>query len=159
MVTVDPVADGIDEDYEDDAYPNLHPSLVRIHCAEHAAGWAARAIIGDTDILYDFMSRLLTPQALDDLAALIRQIGDRATPGVLGQQLFLKGHRDNGTLTPMETLVLDIFCHVLRRLDAHAALIDELARKAAAELNKLPPVPVPIEDTTLEPIDGAFDTW
>jgi len=156
--TIDPVAEGIDAD-DDDAEPNLHPSLVRVMCAVEAAGWAARPFIDDPDMYHDFGSRLFTPKAIDDLKALIRQIGDRATPAVLGQQLFLKGHRDNGTLEPLETVVLDIFSHVLRRLDAHQALILETARKAAADLAKPAPVPVPIEDTTLEPIDGAFDTW
>ncbi|CDZ67648.1 Hypothetical protein NGAL_HAMBI2605_59290 [Neorhizobium galegae bv. orientalis] len=94
---------------------------------------------------------------IGDLAAFVRKIGGRATPEVLAQQLVILKHRQTAELSRPEQIALKVFGSVLMELDQFAA--EEKARFEAAKAPKAQPVPIPIEDTTMEPVDGPMDTW
>ncbi len=101
--------------------------------------------------------RQTTAEALLDLAVFVRKIGRRATPDVIGQQLKILGHRASPDLSEPERIAFGAFAHVLVELDAFAAAEAERARKAAETPAEIPPLP--IEDTTMETVDNALDTW
>ncbi|MGR6465430.1 hypothetical protein [Rhizobium sp. PAMB 3182] len=97
-------------------------------------------------------------EGLIELAAYVRKIGrQRATPAVMAQQLVITGHREKGPLQPAEEAGLNAFLTVLVDLDALAAA--EAARAAAEAAEPVARKPVPIEETTLETVDGPLDTW
>ena len=92
-----------------------------------------------------------------DLALFIRKIGHRATPQVLGQQLRILKYRESPNLSKSETIAVSAFAHVLMEFDEFAR---SEAEKIAAAANMPPqPAPLPVEETTMEPVDDPFDTW
>jgi hypothetical protein len=108
-------------------------------------------------------ARAINPHALEkertigDLAEFVRKIGPRATPEVLAQQLVILKHRSDADLSRPEGIALKVFSTVLMELDQFAA--EEKARAEAAAAKPEERKPIPIEDTTLETVDGPFDTW
>lgn len=108
-------------------------------------------------------ARSINPHALEkertigELAEFIRKIGARATPDVLAQQLVILKRRETADLSRPEAIALQVFATVLMELDQFAA--EEKARAAAAKAVPEERKPIPIEDTTLETVDGPFDTW
>lgn len=120
-------------------HAELH--LWQIQCLEDVADW-------------------LDGDAFVDAANLIRRIGERATPEVIAQELHLKGHRDQGALKPIETLMIGAFRSNLLMLDQFAK--GEAERRAAEEAakNRPPPHHTPVEETTLDrgrgPLDRVF---
>ncbi|HEU0071191.1 MAG TPA: hypothetical protein VFS04_07845 [Alphaproteobacteria bacterium] len=128
-------------------------AAVETYQAVLMAGAILGASIAGTDALDADMSDL----AYDDMAAFVRKIGKRATPEVMGQQLKILGHRASAEISEPERMALSAFVTALVDLDAFAAA--EAAR-IAAETNPPAPAPaVPIDETTLEPVDDYFDTW
>lgn len=105
------------------------------------------------------LRELLTPAATRDLADLIRRIGASATVPVLASQLMLSRHRDDKELNRLEVLALDVFSHTLLALEGYKARSIEIEAEEARLANAVPPPPVPIEETTLETVDGPGDSW
>lgn len=89
----------------------------------------------------------------DALARLCRKIGEAATPEVMWQQLKLEGF-DMAPLSLLQRLALDIYGKVFCILLAHEKAMAAFAREI--QTDPLPAI-VPIEDTTLEPVDGFFE--
>lgn len=93
----------------------------------------------------------------NQLAGYIRKVGrDRARPVVLGEELIMLGHRDRRDLHPLEELVLKTFTTTLCDIDDFDRRIDEELAAYLASLSQ--PYKVPLEETTHERVDGAFDT-
>jgi len=99
----------------------------------------------------------MSDAAFGDIAAFVRKIGKRATAEVIGQQLKILGHRASPDLSEPERIAFGAFAHVLVELDAFAATEAERARKAAETPAAV--APLPVDETTLEPVDDHFDTW
>lgn len=96
--------------------------------------------------------------APDVMAKLLREIGrDRATPSVLGQQLKLARLLDKGELEPFEELLITIFANTLAAIDAFEKSIEALWEESRR--NSAVPQPVPIDETTMELVDGPLATW
>jgi len=93
----------------------------------------------------------------DDMAAFVRQIGERATPDVLAQQLVIKKHRKSAEISQPERIALGVFSSVLLGLDRHIA--QERERIAQEEAVAAPRPPVPTEETTMELVDAPMATW
>lgn len=93
----------------------------------------------------------------DDMAAFVRQIGERATPDVLAQQLVIKKHRKSAEISEPERIAFGAFSSVLLGLDRHIA--QERERIAREEAVAAPRPPVPIEETTMELVDAPMATW
>lgn len=104
-----------------------------------------------------YSKALFPPGAADDLAELIRKIGPAATPEVLAQHLRLKKHCEPDAPGPLELATLKIFMTVLTEIDAFRKAAAKAAEEAMREAKT--PAPLPIDETTLEPVDGPFDTW
>lgn len=98
-----------------------------------------------------------TDAVYDDMAAFVRQIGDRATPEVLAQQLVIKKHRASAEISEPERIALQAFSSVLMGLDRFVA--GERARIERENTPADPRPPVPIDETTMEMVDGPMDTW
>jgi len=114
--------------------------------------WLQHAVNGS-----EIVDQQLPDAVFDDMAAFVRQIGERATPDVLAQQLVIKKHRPSPEISEPERIAFTAFAGVLLALDRFVA--GEFARidqeKAAAD----PPPAVPIEDTTMELVDAPLATW
>lgn len=92
------------------------------------------------------------------IASYVRSIGrERATPAVIGQQLKILGFLKDGALSEAETLIVTTFVNVLTGIDAFDAA--QAAREAAAASERAERRPVPIDETTMELVDGPLDTW
>ncbi|ATN34755.1 hypothetical protein ACO34A_13190 [Rhizobium sp. ACO-34A] len=96
---------------------------------------------------------------LMDMAAFARRIGERATADVVGQQLKILKHRERADLSAPEAAGVSAFVHVLRALDGLAAAERAAIDKAEALKARVEPDPLPIGETTMEPVDGPMDTW
>ena len=103
----------------------------------------------------------LDPQTTDavyeDMAEFVRQIGERATPDVLAQQLVIKKHRAAAEISEPERIAFTAFSTVLLGLDRFVARERERIERKNAPKEKRRPVP--IDETTLETVDGPLDTW
>ncbi len=128
-------------------------AAVETYQAVLMAGAILGATIAGTDALDADMSDL----AYDDMAAFVRKIGKRATPEVMGQQLKILGHRASAEISEPERMALSAFVTALVDLDAFAAA--EAARIAAEKNPPAPALSLPIDETTLEPVDDYFSTW
>lgn len=95
--------------------------------------------------------------AFDDMAAYVRQIGERATPDVLAQQLVIKKHRASAEISEPERTALAAFSAVLLGLDRYVAGERErIAREnSRAEARR----PVPIDETNMELVNAPMATW
>lgn len=103
--------------------------------------------------------RPLKVMMLMDMAAFVRKIGERATADVVGQQLKILKHRERPELSHSEAVAVSAFIHVLRELDGLAADEQAAIDKVAAVKGRAEPEPLPIAETTMEPVDGPMDTW
>lgn len=97
-------------------------------------------------------------KATNAIAELVRKIGrDRATPAVVGQQLKILHLIDDAELSAAEPLVVKVFIDTLAAIDAfdqaEAKRLEQLAAKPVEH------PPMPIDETTLEPVDGPMETW
>lgn len=102
----------------------------------------------------------LTGNAYVEAAKLLRKIGHvRATVDVVASQLKLTGHLSEPTIAGPQRVVLECFLFTLASLDGFAKSQAERLAREKAEAERQPPPPVPIEDTTLETVDGPMDTW
>lgn len=114
--------------------------------------WLQHAVNGS-----ELVEQQLPDAVFDDMAVFVRQIGERATPDVLAQQLVIKKHRASAEISEPERIGFTAFAGVLLALDRFVA--GEFARisrlHAAAETRP----PVPIEDTTMELVDAPMATW
>lgn len=101
----------------------------------------------------------LTREDYAEAARLLREIGHaRATTAVVATQLKIRGLRTLPLEAP-ETIALETFLFTLVGLDG---LADQLARAIAKELEarlRKPAPPVPVDETTMEPVDDALATW
>jgi hypothetical protein len=101
---------------------------------------------------------LLSLDIAQQLYPYIGRIGERATPDVLAQQMVILRHRETAELTWPERVTLDVFISVslafLRREDEIKASMN-----ARMEAERAKPAPVPIEDTTMEPVSDTLETW
>lgn len=123
----------------------------------YEAALLAGAVIGAVTAGTDALDPDMTDGAYDEIGAYVRKIGRRATPDVIGQQLKILGHRASPDLSEPERIAFGAFAHVLVELDAFAAAEAERAKRAAETPAEIPPLP--IEDTTMETVDNALDTW
>lgn len=105
----------------------------------------------------DMLDERTTDAVYDDMAAFVRQIGERATPEVLAQQLVIKKHRASAEISEPERIAFSAFSTVLLGLDRFVARERERIAKENAPAEKRRPVP--IDETTLETVDGPMDTW
>ncbi len=138
---------------DDPAYAVAMGGFQAAYVAALAIAAGGKEDVGDVgDVV-----RRTTAEALLDIAVFVRKIGRRATADVIGQQLKILGHRASPDLSEPERIAFAVFAHVLVELDAFAAAEAERARKAAETPAEVPPLPV--EETTLEPVDDHFDTW
>ncbi|MGG7535340.1 hypothetical protein [Rhizobium sp. 12,4] len=91
------------------------------------------------------------------ISGLVRKIGrDRAMPHVVLQELVLRKHREDVPPTRAELMLARIFTTVLVELDQFEK--DWQADLEAAK-PKPAPEPVPLDETTLEGVDGPMDTY
>lgn len=96
--------------------------------------------------------------AYPSMAAFVRRIGRRATPEVLASHLHLEKHRATAEASAAELMAYRGFITTLLDLDDLRVTLEAEAARARAK--PAPVAPTPIEDTTLEPIDGFFSpTW
>ena len=96
--------------------------------------------------------------AANDLAAFARRIGrERATPAVAAQQLKIDGYFDQADLHPTEELIVSTFLRTLFDLDDFDQAEEARAKTAAEKPQERPPVP--IEDTTMEPVADPMETF
>lgn len=123
----------------------------------YEAALLAGAVIGAVTAGTDALDPDMTDGAYDEIGAFVRKIGRRATPDVIGQQLKILGHRASPDLSEPERIAFGAFAHVLVELDAFAAAEAERAKRATEAPAEIPPLP--IEDTTMETVDNALDTW
>ncbi|MCF6368325.1 hypothetical protein [Rhizobium halophilum] len=98
-----------------------------------------------------------TDAVYDDMAAFVRQIGDRATPEVLAQQLVIKKHRKAAEISEPERIAFNAFSTVLLGLDRFVARERERVARENAPAEKRRPVP--IDETTMELVDAPMATW
>lgn len=124
-----------------------------------SATWSAIYPLMDGEEAGALIRELFTPAATRDLGDLIRRIGTSATVPVLASQLMLSRHRDNKELNRLEVLALDVFSHTLLALEGYKARSIEIEEAEARLANAVPAPPLPIEETTLETVDGPGDTW
>lgn len=144
-------------DEHDDGPINFGDMALQAAIEAYEAALLAGAVIGAVTAGTDALDPDMTDGAYDDIAAFVRKIGKRATAEVIGQQLKILGHRASPDLSEPERIAFGAFAHVLVELDAFAAAEAERARKAAETPAEVQPLPV--EETTLEPVDDHFDTW
>ena len=115
-------------------------------------------VVSDVDAAYEINPHIFDQHAvIGELAAFVRQIGVRATPEVLAQQLVIKGHRKSAEISRPEAIALKAFASVLIDLDAFA--LEEKERIARENAPAVEPHKVPIEETTMEPVDDPLGTW
>lgn len=134
---------------------------------EHTDPALAIAVGGYHAVLYgthqlgatrdDTQKPLMSTIAERKIGHFVRKIGKRATAEVIGQQLKILGYTASAEIPPTERVALGVFAQVLLDLDAFAAA--EAARIAAEENPPAPAPAVPIDETTLEPVDDYFATW
>jgi hypothetical protein len=92
-----------------------------------------------------------------ELNDFVRRIGERATPEVMAQQLLIRRLRDTTELTTPQRMALEIFGIVARAFHKRE---DELEAELARRIRPVEPAPpMPIDETTLEPVDGPMETW
>ncbi|MCJ7993232.1 hypothetical protein J5N58_01295 [Rhizobium cremeum] len=103
--------------------------------------------------------RIVSRDMMMDMAAFVRKIGERATADVMGQQLRILKHRESAELSRSEAVAVTAFIHVLRALDGMARDEQAAIDKAEAAKARVAPEPLPIGETTMEPVDGPMDTW
>ncbi len=136
-------------------------------CAEVAAIIAYNVTLVMAD---EIRRKLLGPDAapperpikimtLMDMVAFVRKIGERATADVMGQQLRILKHRESAELSRSEAVAVTAFIHVLRALDGLARDEQAAIDRAEAARTRIAPAPLPIGETTMEPVDGPMDTW
>lgn len=98
-----------------------------------------------------------TSVATNEMAGFIRKVGrDRAMPHVVRQHLVLQKHLEADAMTPAERLLIGSFVRTLCDLDDYERDF-EAAREAEKPKPEVPPVP--IEETSLEAVDGPMDTF
>ena len=145
---------------EDDAVP-VQEHVDRIHIPNSAA--SAIFVLhhhcrrtGVAEISGWIRNLLDQPDPLaPDIVAFIRKLGrERVSADVVIEQFKILGRRGAGEIEPLERLMMKTFVTMLLDLDDFHR--EEAARRASTP----PPAPfkVPIEDTTLELVDGVFDT-
>jgi hypothetical protein len=140
--------------------PNFWPAIMAV---EPVTAQALRIVDADPEKQLSEIALhhdALTGQCFAIAADLLREIGHvRATVDVVASQLVIKGQRAEKTLTGVERVAIECFLFALASLDGFSkAEADRLAReKAEAERKDAPPVP--IDETTLETVDGPMDTW
>lgn len=165
------------EDLEEmrDQFRKLVPAIdVELLLCATPAGYAVVAAIiayNVTLVMADEIRRkLLGPDAapperpikiamLMDMVAFVRKIGERATADVVGQQLRILRHRESAELSASEAVAVSAFIDVLRALDGLARDEQAAIDKAEAAKARVAPEPLPIGETTMEPVDGPMDTW
>lgn len=100
------------------------------------------------------------PAAPRVMAELLRKIGsDRATPAVLAQQLKIERvfMANDSEFEQVEELVVKIFADTLTAIDAFDRSIEAIWEESRR--NSAVPRPVPIDETTMELVDGPLATW
>lgn len=135
------------------------PSLFAAFCAYELAIDAAdnlrQWLHGGDDIVPPW--RDFDPCMAEDMAAFARKIGRRCNADVMGQQLRILKHRRHAELSGPERVAVGIFISTLLDLDEFAAAEKAAIEKATAQ--RPAPRPLPIEDTTMEAVDGPMETW
>lgn len=136
-------------------------AAVEVYQAQLLAG--AMLIASAADDANDPAIAAVLDDQVDDtayasMAAFVRRIGRRATPEVLASHLHIEKHRATAEASPAELLAYRGFITTLLDLDDLKTTLEAEAERARAR--PAPVAPTPIEDTTLEPIDGFFSpTW
>lgn len=110
-------------------------------------------------VVRDFTSlHMVNYTSANAIAEFVRKVGpERATVDVVASQLRILGIIGDGELRPVSRLALTVMIQTLVAIDAYEAAEDALAEAAARQRPE--PVPVALEDTTLEPVDGPLDAW
>lgn len=126
--------------------------------ATHNAAHASLAIVASTTdwCTHCYGEEIYGGGAADELATLVRKIGKAADGAVLAQHLRLKKFRE-GEPDLIELTTLEFFSLALYSSDLLRAHFRRAAEEAMREAEKRPPLP--IDETTLEEVDGPFDTW
>lgn len=102
----------------------------------------------------------LNGSAFAEAANFMRQIGHaRATVEVVATQLRLSGHRDDRPVTGAERVALEVFLFTLASLDGFAKAEADRRAREEEEKNRKPAPKTPIDETTMEPVDGPMATW
>lgn len=130
------------------------PALAIAVGGYHAVLYAAHRL-GEID--ENRKAPLMGEDSWAKIGLFVRKIGKRATADVIGQQLKILGHTASAEISPAERVALGAFAHLLVELDAFGAA--EAARIEAEKNRPAPPPKLPVEETTLEPVDDHFDTW
>lgn len=90
-----------------------------------------------------------------ELVAFTRRLRSEATPQILAQHMLITKHWPTNEILWAAEIALKNFISTLVSFDDLNAA--EEAKRQAVETPA--PRPVPIEDTTLELVDGPGDTW
>lgn len=94
------------------------------------------------------------------MAELVRKIGtERATLEVVASQLKILGYIDDVDLHPAVRMAITVFLQVLVAIEAFEAEGFRALQDAARAKTMAERKPLPIEDTTLEPVSGPLETW
>lgn len=102
----------------------------------------------------------LNGSAFAEAARYLREVGHaRANVDVVATQLFITGHRDTRTVSGAERVALEVFLFTLASLDGFAKAEATRRAREAEEANRKPAPAVPIDETTMEPVDGPMATW
>lgn len=140
------------------------PADMIVEAAKAAANEALRfvvaywllpdAIMAQCHVLFGAYST-----AAPAMAELVRKIGpERATIEVVASQLKILGTIDDVDLHPAVRMAITVFLQALVAIEAFEAT--ERAQAEAKWANAgAERKPLPIEDTTLEPVSGPLDTW
>lgn len=94
------------------------------------------------------------------VAAFVRKVGpERAVLDVVASQLKILGFIDDVDLHPAERLALTVFIGTLSAIDTYEVAELAIAEAAVAAERRTVPARLPVDETTLEPVDGPMETW
>lgn len=100
---------------------------------------------------------LLSLDQGEQLYEFVRNVRESATPAVLACQLVILKHRQSQDINWVQSVTLEVFAALsmifLKRED------EIIAWQRALVEAKGEPVPVPIDETTMEPVDDPLATW
>lgn len=136
---------------------------VAIEAASNALSVALRILDPDpektlSDIAYQHEN--LNESSFAEAARYLREVGHaRATVDVVATQLAISGHRDSKAVSGAERVALEIFLFTLASLDGFARAEADRRAREEEEKNRRPAPAVPIDETTMEPVDGPMATW
>lgn len=128
---------------------------------DEAAAYALREA-GDGETETWSLDHLLTldGMAVHEAAACLREIGHaRATVDVVATHLRLKGHLAEAKIDGPQRVLLEIFLFTLSALEGFARGEADRRAESEAASRRRPPAPVPLDETTLEPVDEPFATY